>query len=198
MIFATKQVMKKIYIILITIVLIAATVYFHHRKENLENAEMESFAQIIADETDEDFETATLQIINEIKNDSLFNSWVKTELPSDDSLLSYFNEKYFNIDLYNLYNRTLVVCDSTTFIWYSEDLGIDCFTYFEITFLNAKTTKLNDNLYHVDDATSDIFYIAKINLNETETLYMEFYKDKFFNKFRIDADSDALTVFFGL
>ena len=181
--------MKKTYIILITIALIAATVFFHHRKENRENAEMERFAQIIADETDEDFEKATLQIINEIKNDSLFNSWVKTEMPSDDSLLSYFNEKYFNIDLYNLYNRTLVVCDSTTFIWYSEDLGIDCFTYFEITFLNAKTTKLNDNLYHVDDATSDIFYIAKINLNETETLYMEFYKDKFFNKFRIDADS---------
>ena len=181
--------MKKIYIILITIALIAATVFFHHRKENLENAEMERFAQTIADETDEDFETATLQILDEIKNDSLFNSWVKTDLPSDDSLLSYFNDKYFNTDLYNLYNRTLVVCDSTTFIWYSDDLGTDCFMYFKTTFLNAKTTKLNDNLYHVDDATSDIFYIAKINLNETETLYMEFYKDKFFNKFRIDADS---------
>ena len=63
--------MKKIYIILITIALIAATVFFHHRKENLENAEMERFAQTIADETDEDFETATLQILDEIKNPSL-------------------------------------------------------------------------------------------------------------------------------
>ncbi|MBQ2498957.1 MAG: hypothetical protein II523_02970, partial [Bacteroidales bacterium] len=63
--------MKKIFIILITIALIAVTVFFHQRKENRENTEMERFAQFIADESDDVFENATLEIIDEIKNDSL-------------------------------------------------------------------------------------------------------------------------------
>ena len=51
--------MRKIYIILIAIALIAATVFIHQRNENKENAEMERFAQIIANERDEEFEKAT-------------------------------------------------------------------------------------------------------------------------------------------
>ena len=97
MIFAANKAMKKIYIILITLALISVTVFFHHRKENRENLEMENFASLIADETDQEFETASTDILEKIKTDELFNSWVKSDnLPSDDSLLSYFAKQYFN------------------------------------------------------------------------------------------------------
>ena len=100
--------MKRIFIILITIALIAATIFFYQRKENRENAEMERFAQIIADETDEDFEKVTTDVIEKIKNDELFNSWVNDDnLPSDDSLLSYFDKKYFQNDLFKFYNNDI-------------------------------------------------------------------------------------------
>ena len=181
MIFATKQFMKKIYIILITIVLIAATVYFHHRKENLENAEMESFAQIIADETDEDFETATLQIINEIKNDSTFNTWVKTDLPSDDSLLSYFDKRYFDKNnLYKEYNHVLTECDSNTYITLANDHEslFPCIEYFGNIFKYDTVTCIDKVLYHIDDPMSNIYYIVKINPDEEKSIYIEFYKEK--------------------
>ena len=168
--------MKKIYIILITIALIAATVFFHHRKENRENAEMERFAQIIADETDEDFEKATLQIINEIKNDSLFNSWVKTELPSDDSLFSYLDAKHFNKnELFSNYDPVVTVCDSVTYFNFNSE-SVSCFEYFNDIFSLNKTKLIGDGLYNIDDPTSNIYYFAKINLDESQILFMEFYK----------------------
>ena len=180
--------MKKIYIILITIALIAATVFIHQQNEKNENNEMERFAKIIADETDEDFEKTTTDIITQIKNNENLNSWVKDDnLPSDDSLLAYFNSKYFNnFDLFKLYNRTLIVCDSNTNIIY-HDMTDNCEAFYSNILSVSK--KINENLYHYDNATSDIYYISKIRLNDIDNIYMEFYKEKIFNKFQIDADS---------
>ena len=179
--------MKKIIIILIAISVIAATVFVHQRNESNENAEMERFANIIADETDEDFEKATTCIIGKIKSDELFNSWVNdNNLPSDDSLLSYFDKKYFNKDLYRFYNRTLIVCDSTTLVLY-YDLAINCEAEYLGTLNRSKA--INENLYHIDDATSDIYYIVKINLNDIENLYIEFYNQKVFNKLSLNTDT---------
>ena len=179
--------MKKFFIILIAIALIAVTVFIHQRNESNENAEMERFANIIANETDEDFEKATIDIIEKIKSDTLFNSWVNdNNLPSDDSLLSYFDANFFNkINLYKYYNRTLTVCDTCTIIFLNE-LGVNCFEYFE-KLPYAKT--INDNLFHIDDATSDIYYTAKIEIDNTRNLFIEFYKEKIFNKFQITDDS---------
>lgn len=182
-----KKNMKKIYIIIIAIALIAATVFLHQRNESKENAEMKRFAEIIADETDEDFEKATLQIIDKIIADQLFNNWMKTSMPSDDSLLSYFDSKYFSKnDLYQLYNITLTVCDSSTIIEY-YDIGIHCELSYQYTL--SESNPINEFLYHYDDATSDIYYIAKLKLNNTENLYIEFYKEKIFNKLSVDSDS---------
>ena len=179
--------MKKFYIILIAIALIAVTVFVHQRNENNENAEMERFAKIIANETDEDFEMATTDVVEKIKNDELFNSWVNdNNLPCDDSLLSYFDKKYFQKDLYKFYNRTLTVCDSSTIILY-HDLGYYCETAYQGMLADSK--QINENLYHYDDATSDIYYIVKINLNATENLYIEFYNQKVFNKLSLSTDT---------
>ena len=179
--------MKKFYIILIAIALIAVTVFVHQRNENNENAEMERFAKIIANETDEDFEMATTDVVEKIKNDELFNSWVNdNNLPCDDSLLSYFDKKYFQKDLYKFYNRTLTVCDSSTIILY-HDLGYYCETAYQGMLADSK--QINENLYHYDDATSDIYYIVKINLNATENLYIEFYNQKVFNKLSLSSDT---------
>ena len=156
--------MKKIHIILIAIALIVATVFVHHRNENKENAEMERFAKIIADETDNNFEKAATEIIERIKNDELLKFWVKdSNLPSDDSILSYFNAKYFNEDALEQYNRTLIVCDSNTLILY-YDMSDNCEAVYSSVL--AESEKITENLYHYDDATSDIYYIVKIKLDE--------------------------------
>lgn len=182
--------MKKILIILIAIALIATTVFVHQRNESNENAEMERFAKIIANETDLNFEKATIEILSQIKNDELLNTWISNGImPSDDSILSYFDKKYFNnLDIYKYYNRTLTVCDSSTIIDYF-DIGINC----EVSYLDilSESKQINEYLYHYDDATSDIYYIAKIKLNNIENLYIEFYKEKIFNKLSIDSDSTS-------
>lgn len=180
--------MKKILIILIAIALIATTVFVHQRNESNENAEMERFAKIIANETDLNFEKATIEILSQIKNDELLNTWISNGImPSDDSILSYFDKKYFNnLDIYKYYNRTLTVCDSSTIIDYF-DIGINC----EVSYLDilSESKQINEYLYHYDDATSDIYYIAKIKLNNIENLYIEFYKEKIFNKLSVDSDT---------
>lgn len=180
--------MKKIIIILIAIALIVATVFVHQRNERNENAEMERFAKIIADETDEDFEKTTTDIIGKIKTEDLFNSWVESDnLPSDDSILSYFDKKYFdNIEIYKLYNRTLTVCDSSTIILYN-DLGYNCEASYQGILADSK--KINENLYHYDDATSDIYYIIKIKLNDIKNIYIEFYNQKIFNRLSVYSDN---------
>lgn len=182
--------MKKILIILIAIALIATTVFVHQRNESNENAEMERFAKIIANETDLDFEKATIDILSQIKNDELLNTWISNGImPSDDSILSYFDKKYFNnLDIYKYYNRTLTVCDSSTIIDYF-DIGINC----EVSYLDilSESKQINEYLYHYDDATSDIYYIAKIKLNNYENIYIEFYKEKIFNKLSVDSDSTS-------
>lgn len=173
--------MKKFYIILITIALVILSIFVYQRKEKNENDEMKSFAQTIANETDKDFEVATTDIIDKIKNDTLLLSWLKSdELPSDDSLLSYFDSKYFNnVDLYQNYSRSLIVCDNTVTVFlYGYDITMDCISYHD-EYLDAK--EINENLFNIDDATSDIFYYAKINLDESKKLYIEFYKEKVFN-----------------
>lgn len=182
MIFAANKAMKKIYIIIITLVLISVTVFFHHRKENRENLEMENFASLIADETDHEFETATTDILEKIKNNELFNSWVKNDnLPSDDSLLSYFEKQYFsNIDLFNIYNIALTVCDSNTYIALDNkpDIEYPCIEYFKDIFKFDSVAYINNGLYHIDDPMSNFYYIAKIDINGTQNLYFEFYKEK--------------------
>lgn len=182
--------MKKIFVILIALVLIAITVFVHRRNENRENAEMERFAQIIADETDEDFEQTTTDIIEKIKNDDLFNSWVNDDnLPSDDSILSYLDSKYFNNDLFDYYNKTLIVCDSSSII-VQYDMGVNCEAIYKSVL--AESLQINENLYRKDDSTSDIYYIVKVKLNDWQNLYIEFYNQKIFNKFSVYADSTKL------
>lgn len=182
--------MKKIFVILIALVLIAITVFVHRRNENRENAEMERFAQIIADETDEDFEQTTTDIIEKIKNDDLFNSWINDDnLPSDDSILSYLDSKYFYNDLFDYYNKTLIVCDSSSII-VQYDMGVNCEAIYKSVL--AESLQINENLYRKDDSTSDIYYIVKVKLNDWQNLYIEFYNQKIFNKFSVYADSTKL------
>ena len=173
--------MKKIFIILIAILLVITSVFVYQRKEENENDEMKRFAQNIADETDKDFEDATINIIDNIKNDSLLKTWLKNnDVPSDDSILSYFDSKYFdNIELYKNYNRSLIVCDSSVTVnIYGYDITMDCISYHE-EYLDAR--EINENLFNIDDATSDIYYYAKIDLDESKKIYIEFYKEKIFN-----------------
>ena len=184
--------MRKIYIILIAIALIAATVFIHQRNENKENAEMERFAQIIANERDEEFEKATEQIIDEIKNDSLFNKMLDSDIvPSDDSITVYLNTNYFNkIELYKNYNRTFTLCDNSTLIRFNDNDSLQsCDEYFANIFESYNSYFFENGLCHIDDPTSDIYYIVIMMFDNYQTLYLEFYKEKIYNKLLLDSDS---------
>ena len=184
--------MKKIYIILIAIALIAVTVFVHQRNEGNENAEMERFAKIIANEKDEEFEKATEQIIVEIENDSLFHKMLDSEvIPSDDSITAYLNTKYFNnIEVYKNYNRTFTLCDNSTLIRFNDNDSLQpCEEYFASIFESYNVYFLENDLCHIDDPTSDIYYIVIMMFDNYQTLYLEFYKEKIYNKLLLDTDS---------
>ena len=173
--------MKKIYIILITIALIAVTVFFHHRKENLENAEMERFAQTIADETDHNFETEAVMFIGKMKIDQTINNWFKDSLPSDDTIFDYIKNHYLNsIDLLNSYNITFALCNNETYFQLEDDEEnkILCNDWFVNVMQSNDTTVINENLIHVDDPTTDTYYIVTIAFPENHTMFLEFYKEK--------------------
>ena len=184
--------MRKIYIILIAIALIAATVFIHQRNENKENAEMERFAQIIANERDEEFEKATEQIIDKIENDSLFHKMLDSDIvPSDDSITVYLNTNYFNkIELYKNYNRTFTLCDNSTLIRFNDNDSLQsCDEYFANIFESYNSYFFDNGLCHIDDPTSDIYYIVIMMFDNYQTLYLEFYKEKIYNKLLLDSDS---------
>lgn len=161
--------MKKIYIILITIALIAVTVFFHQRKENRENTEMERFAQFIADESDDIFENATLEIIDEIKNDNLTD---------EDSISHRIETHYFKkAEIFKNYDIVASVCDSNTYFNYN-DASFSCLEYFKELMSINKSKEISDELYNIDEPTPNTYYIAKININDSQILFIEFYKEK--------------------
>lgn len=161
--------MKKIYIILITIALIAITVFFHQRKENRENTEMERFAQVIANESDNEFEIVTLKIIEKIKNDNL---------PNDDSISHYLDTHYFkNTEIFKNYDIVVSVCDSNTYFNYN-DASFSCIEYFHELMSINKTNAISNELYNIDEPTPNIYYIAKVDLKDSQILFIEFYKEK--------------------
>ncbi len=169
--------MRKIYIILTTIVLIAVTVFAYQRNENKEDVEMRRFAEIIADETDLEFEKAADKFIDDIKNDSLINLWCKEELPSDDSIFAYIKSQYFNdIDILKQYIITFVLCDGDTYLNVNES-QIKCHDMFSGIIEENSHTQISENLVHIDDATTDIYYLVTISLPESHTAFIEFYKE---------------------
>ena len=161
--------MKKIYIILITIALIAVTVFFHQRKENRENTEMERFAQVIADESEVEFENATLKIIDEIKN---------INFPGEDSISQFLETNYFKkAEIFKNYDIVSSVCDSNTYFNYN-DASFLCIEYFNELMSINKIKAISNELYNIDEPTPNIYYIAKVDLKDSQTLFIEFYKEK--------------------
>ncbi|MBR4156229.1 MAG: HAMP domain-containing histidine kinase [Bacteroidales bacterium] len=184
--------MKRLYIILIAIAFIAVTVFVYQRNENNENAEMERFAKIIANERDEEFEKATEQIIDKIENDTLFHKMLDSDIvPIDDSITVYLNSNYFNkIELYKNYNRTFTLCDNSTLIRFNDNDSLQsCDEYFANIFESYNSYFFDNGLCHIDDPTSDIYYIVMMMFDNYQTLYLEFYKEKIYNKLLLDSDS---------
>ena len=174
--------MKKIYIILITIALIVVTVFVYQRNERHENSEMDRFAKIIVDETDIDFENNAIVLINKIKNDSLINVWFDENLPSDDSVYSYLKTKYLNnIELLKAYNIAFALCDNETYLTLEDDSEILCNDWFGDLLQSNDNHIINENLIHIDDPTTDTYYILAIDFPHDRTMFFEFYKELNFN-----------------
>ena len=175
--------MKKHLFILLAVVLVAIAFFVNKKIEDKEDRAMMVLAEVISDESDPQFENAVSPIITQIKNDSLIGFWADNEqFPSDDSVLSYLDTNYFNLPIIDYYTRVATVCDSKTSLSFDYfDSEIDCNDYF-LNVLNTNPIKqVNGGLINIDDATTDVYYLASIDFPNNQTLYLEFYRERTFN-----------------
>ncbi len=183
-----RKIIKDVsFIILISIQL---TYILYLINETYERNEMEWFANVIADESDKDFEDVIIEISEELKKDNHLVEWQKENtFPSDDSILKYLNIKYFNNYELEDYNKSLTLCDTNTILVVDIDeinYEIKCNNLFTEILENNPTRKVSDELFLVDDPTTDSYYILKLNLSTTDTnyfnyCYIEFYKEYILN-----------------
>lgn len=175
------------FIVLISIQL---TYILYLINETYERNEMEWFANVIADESDKEFEDKIIEITEELKKDNHLINWQKENaFPSDDSILNYLNRKYFNNYELKDYNKSLTLCDTNTILIVDiNELNyeIKCNNLFTEILENNPTREISDELFSVDDPTTDSYYILKLNLspsgkNYLKYCYIEFYKEYILN-----------------
>ena len=183
----TKDIVRSICII--TLMTSQLTYILYLTNETKEHKEMSWFATVIGDESDESFEKEISNISEKIKKDVNIINWQKdNEFPSDDSILNYFNKKYFDIKEIKDYNRVVTLCDTSTILVLKDldDYELNCNALFnEILKLN-RTKKINEELTLIDDPTTDSYYILTLDLssidsNYTNICYVEFYKEYILN-----------------
>ncbi|MBO5848509.1 MAG: HAMP domain-containing histidine kinase [Bacteroidales bacterium] len=185
--FRIKKVIRNIG--LITLISTQLTYILYLINETKERNEMEWFANVIGDESDEAFEDAIIEITERIKNDKSLTEWQKNnDFPSDDSILNYFNTKYFNTEEIEGYNKVVTLCDTTTILVVSDlnNHEINCNELFNEILEYNYTKKISEELTLVDDPTTDSYYILKLDLSPIDTnylniCYIEFYKEYILN-----------------
>lgn len=182
-----KNIIKNI--VIITSMTIQLTYILYLINETKEKEEMAWFATVIGDESDKSFEEEILNVTELIKNDELIVKWQKENyFPSDDSILNYFENKYFQHNHIKSYNKTLTICDTNTILVVAglESLEINCNNLFDAIFSHNKTNRISEDLSQIDDPTTDAYYILKLDLSPIDSnyhniLYLEFYKEYILN-----------------
>ena len=176
-------------IIVITLMTTQLTYILYLIKENKEYEEMSWFANVVGDESDKDFENAMIETIKKLKNDDNIVTWQKkNDFPSDDSILNYLNEKYFNIKEVEDYYKVVTLCDTSTILIVESlnDYEYNCNELFNEILESNPSKKISEELTLVDDPTTDSYYILKLDLspidsNYANTCYIEFYKEYILN-----------------
>ena len=176
-------------ICVITLMTIQLTYILYLINENKEKEEMEWFANIIGDESDEEFEKTILEVTEKLKKDKNLNTWQKdNSFPSDDSILNYLNTKYFNLKEIKDYNKVVTLCDTNTILIIKEfnDHEVNCNDLFKGILEFNHTRKISEELSQIDDPTTDSYYILMLDLSPIDTnnlnnLYIEFYKEYILN-----------------
>lgn len=170
-------------ILLISLITTQLTYILYLINETKEREEMRWFANVIANESDKAFEDKILEIVDKIKADNNLIDWEKKRnFPSDDSILNYLESKYFNIDEIKSYNKVVTLCDTNTILIFEEDYEIKCHELFDNIFSHKNSKKVSEELYLIDDATTDSYYILRVLLSPADVkdkVYcnIEFYKE---------------------
>lgn len=176
-------------IVIITSMSIQLTYILYLINETKEKEEMSWFATIIGDESDQSLEEEILKVIEQIKKDELIIKWQKNnDFPSDDSVLCYFENKYFLHDNIKDYSKTLTICDTNTILIIRDidDYEVNCNSLFNAIFDYNKTINISEELSQIDDPTTDAYYILKLDLSPIDSnyhnvIYIEFYKEYILN-----------------
>ena len=176
-------------ICVITLMTIQLTYILYLVNENKEREEMEWFANIVGDESDEKFEKTILEVTEKLKKDKNIIAWQKdNNFPSDDSILNYLNINYFNLKEIKDYNKVVTLCDTNTILIIKDinDYEVNCNELFNEILEFNHTRKISKELSQIDDPTTDTYYILKLNFspidsNYINNCYIEFYKEYFLN-----------------
>ena len=175
-------------ICIITLMTIQLTYILYLINENKEKEEMEWFATVVGNESDEDFEKTIMEVTEMLKKDTNIIDWQKNNnFPSDDSLLNYLNFNYFNLKEIKDYNKVVTLCDTNTILIIKDfNYEINCNNLFKEILENNHTKKISNELTLVDDPTTDSYYILKLDLSpidssHTNSCYIEFYKEYILN-----------------
>lgn len=182
-----KTIIRDIYVI--TLMTIQLTYILYLINENKEREEMEWFANIVGDESDEEFEKTILEVTEKLKKDKNLSIWQKdNDFPSDDSILNYLNTKYFNLKEIKDYNKVVTLCDTNTILIIKDfnDHEVNCNDLFKGILEFNHTRKISEELSQIDDPTTDSYYILMLDLSPIDTnnlnyLYIEFYKEYILN-----------------
>lgn len=176
-------------IVIITLMSIQLTYILYYINEKKEKEEMEWFATVVGDESDEVFEQKIMEITQKIKTDDKITEWHNdNNYPSDDSLLNYLNKKYFNTEEIVGYNKALTLCDSTTILIIEgqENYETNCVSLFDYIINYNYSEAVSEELSLIDDPTTDSYYILKIELSpagssQGKICFIEFYKEYILN-----------------
>lgn len=183
----SRSTIKDIFLIMLMTIQLTYILYLIN--ETKEKEEMEWFADVVGDESDDKFEKALLDITEKLKKDKNITEWQRNnKFPSDDSILSYLNLKYFNIKEINDYNKVVTLCDTNTILVIKDvnDYEINCNNLFDEILHNNDTKQISEELSLVDDPTTDSYYILRldlspIGLDDVNYCYIEFYKEYILN-----------------
>lgn len=176
-------------ICIITLMTIQLTYILYLINENKERDEMEWFANIVGDESDEEFEEAILKVTEKLKKDKNIVSWQKeNNFPSDDSILNYLNVNYFDVNGIKDYNKVVTLCDTNTILIIKDfnDYEVGCNELFKEILENNYTRNISEELSQIDDPTTDSYYILELDLSPIDSnyinrCYIEFYKEYILN-----------------
>ena len=158
------------------------TMLYNHEYARFENRQIQSLAQELSQERDEQFEQSYQKFLIDIQHDTTFNAMAFSHDIMEEVLTDYM-ENFLLDSVMSQYNLASAICyqDQELFVQ-PYDMVTDCNEYFIDKIKENHGISLGDGLYYVDYNSLDPNYMAIFTIaSDDDTLsqrmlYLEFTK----------------------